>query len=236
MKIANYTLVYNQPSLIIAETCSNIIRYTKSLPIFIETVAKSGAGACKIQLFSHRHFPEPEWESKRRVEFPRNLLPEFISLCHQHNLLAGASVFDNEAVDLLEKHGADFIKLATRETDNTLLWQRCLTSPLPKIASFDCTATDALPFANHTVHLACIPKYPTPKPTVPNYGKSLWGWSSHYIRGDRCLDILMAATRGACVIERHFALSETDLEAGWSSDPKEFREMVKDVRKVESMR
>ena len=235
MKIGNHIIAPGQPIFIIGELCSNIIHYLPNdLDLVIGEAVKSNATALKVQLFTHKHFPEPEWESKKRVEFPRHLVPDFIRLCHKYDLLAGASVFDEEAVDLLEQHGADYIKIAVREFDNINLWQRVLESPLPKIASFDIGQNVDLPWARDTTWLACIPKYPNTSLRVPHYDKlTSWGWSSHYVRGDRCLDILLAVAAGAQIIERHFCLSENDYEAGWSSDPKEFRQMVQDVRRLE---
>ena len=115
MKISDRELGYGHPTFIIAEACSNIMLHLDRLDVFVDAVRSTGADALKIQLFKADHFPEPEWASKRRVEFPRSRLEEFASLCRKHNLLWGASVFDDEAVDLCVDHEADFLKLATRE-------------------------------------------------------------------------------------------------------------------------
>ena len=237
MKIGNRPIGHGEPTFIIAELCSNVIRHLSDLEGVLRSVASTGAMAAKIQLFKSSHFPESERSSKKLVEFPRSRVKEFIDLCHENNLLAGASAFDGDAIALLEKHGADYIKIATREDDNVDLWIRVLESSLPKIASFDCTKTVVFPFAANTIYLACIPQYPTIIPRVPDYGYVReWGWSSHYICKDRCLDVLIAVSRGANVVERHIAFSETDFEAGWSSDVGEFRQMVQDIGKMERMR
>ena len=250
MKIYNSTIGYGQPTFVIAELCSNVVRhiihptYSYSLDVshwnlqeIVSLVAQTGASAAKIQLFKHTHFSKPEWESKKRVEFPRDRVREFIDLCHSNNLAAGASVFDDDAVDLLEQSGADFIKMATREWENINLWQRVLESPLPKIASFDVGNSRMInvPYAMNTIHLACVPQYPVIDPYIPR-GYSVdsdWGWSSHT---PDYLDCLLAVSRGACVIEKHIAFSETDFEHGWSLESNEFGQMVKDIRRVERMR
>ena len=236
MKIGNYILGYGQPTFVIAELCSNVIRHLRELPDIIRTVANTGATSAKIQLFHYSSFPLAEQESKRRVQFPRDRLTEFVELCHKNNLLAGASVFDEGAVDCLEGAGADYIKLAVREWENVNLWQRCLESRLPKIASWEFLKYPELPFAENTLHLACIPQYPTVDGKVPDYSPNDWGWSSHSYPEGNSLDCLIAVSRGACVIERHMAFSETDFEKGHSLFPSEFTVMVKDIRRTERMR
>lgn len=243
MKIGNRLVGYGEPTFVIAELCSNVIPYLSlegGLESAVREVANTGATANKIQLFSHRHFPQPEWESKKRVEFSRNRVQEFVDLCHKYNLLAGASVFDDDAVDLLEQCGADYIKMATREHFNLNLWQRVLESPLPKIASFEYNPDDDepysdLPYAENTIHLACIPQYPVIDPRMPSWIDLMdnWGFSSHT---PDYLDCLLAVSRGACVIEKHVKFSEQDYEAGWSLLPKQFGEMCRDIRRVERMR
>src|SRR3990167_6907434 len=233
MKIGNRLVGYGQPTFVIAELCSNVIRYVKDLRTVIDAVKRTGANACKVQLFRHTHFPQPEWRQKKLVEFPRDRFPEFVELCHKNALLAGASVFDDDAVTLLETSDADYIKMATREWENVNLWERVLLSSLPKIASWDYSVYPELPYADHTIHLACLPKYPSIDPQVPDYGKKDWGWSSHSRDWLYCL---VAVSHGACVVEKHFAMSETDFERGWSLESNEFAEMVKDIRRVERMR
>ena len=114
VKIYNSILGYGQPTFVIAELCSNVVRHiihpTYSLDVshwnlqeIVSLVAQTGASAAKIQLFKHTHFSESEWESKKRVEFPRNRVKEFVDLCHKHGLAAGGSVFDSDAVSLLQK-------------------------------------------------------------------------------------------------------------------------------------
>ena len=237
MKIGEYLLGYGQLTFIIAEGCSNIVRHLDDMDGLIQLVASTGASSLKIQLFKAEIFPLAEQSSKRRVEFPRDKVKEFVNLCHKHNLAAGASVFDSDSVSLLEQTGADFIKMATREWENINLWQRVLESPLPKIASFDVGNSRMInvPYAMNTIHLACVPQYPVIDPYIPcGYSvDSDWGWSSHT---PDYLDCLLAVSRGACVIEKHIAFSETDFEHGWSLESNEFGQMVKDIRRVERMR
>ena len=87
-------------TFVIAETCSNIIPHLNHLESMVMAVRLSGADALKVQLYKAEHFPESERDSKRLTEFPRHLFPDLVSMCHANGLACGASVFDEEAVDL----------------------------------------------------------------------------------------------------------------------------------------
>ena len=246
MKIGQHEIGYGQPTFIIAECCSNIIRNLAVLPNnlerIMECVADTGANAVKCQLYRANSFPEAERESKRRTEFPRELFASFVQLAHQNGLAAGASVFDEEAIQLCEDSDADFLKLATREFDNPFLESRCDNSKLWVLQSFDIWKYHVRSYIQSSVpgwtYLACDPRYPTLLPSIPaadGYGKEqAWGWSSH--TPDDWLDVCIAVSRGACVVEKHIAFHDDDPERGWSLLPQDFRRMVEDIRRVEKMR
>ena len=85
------------------------------------------------------------------------------------------------------------------------------------------------------VTLFTIQRYPTPLFSAlwwlwraSRFFKSeridYWGWSSH-TRG--YFDCIMAARLGALIIEKHFALSRGDVEAGHGLLPDPFSEMAR---------
>ena len=82
--------------------------------------------------------------------------------------------------------------------------------------------------------MACIPEYPAENIRIPD-ALSLYGggWSSH---SDHWLDVVMAISRGAVVVEKHIKFLANNYEAGWSLYPNEFQQMVKDIRWVEEAR
>ncbi len=232
MNIGNFEIGAGK-TFIIAETCSNIIPHLHNLGGVVSAVASTGATALKIQLFKHTHFPESEWVAKKRTEFPRDLFPQLVKLCHEKGLLCGASVFDEEAVKVVEDGEGDFLKLATREWDNNRLFNRCSASTLPIICSYDYPAYGRRGRGMYSlIFLACIPEYPVGRMKIPS-NFSGEGWSSH---SDHWLDCLVAVSRGAVVVEKHIKFSANDYEAGWSLYPNEFQQMVKDIRWVEEAR
>lgn len=222
--------------MIIAEIGSNPARYGWKLEPFIRAAKQAGADAVKIQLFRAESFPAEEQASKRVLEFPRDRVEEFVQLAHASGLQAGASVFDAEAVTLAQKH-CDFIKLAAREEDNRELLINALTKRgdyKQVYRSVTNRASLNRNFDNRTIHFWVIPEYPTPlfdallgvfyaARMFKKYHLK-WGWSSHALSKWDCV---LAAKKGASVIEKHLCVSRGDIEAGHSLLPGEFREMCK---------
>ncbi len=237
MKIRDFEIGAGR-TFIIAETCSNIIGHLDRLETIVRDVAWTGAQGLKIQLFRGDHFGEKEAESKRRLEFPRDRFPELVELCHKHGLACGASVFDEDAVDLVVKYG-DFLKLATRERSNEKLYYQCVNSDLPVVASYKYGDGEGKQTNPRVLMMACIPEYPTERVsiphTLPGYDEPgrYWGWSSHT---SHWLDVSIAVSRGAVAIEKHIAFHVNDPEWGWSLDVDAFKQMCKDVAWVEGVR
>ena len=222
-------------TFIIAEACSNIIPHLDKLPAVVDEVASTGATSLKVQLFLASHFPEGEQASKKLSVFPRDCFPELVSLCHDKGLLAGASVFDPEAVDLCVQSGADFLKLASREWENDRLIKECFTTKMPVIRSFPWSGSFSNQYdkyqRNDSRLMACVPEYPAHSFHLPrSFGDRAAGWSSHT---NHYTDCLAAISRGATIIEKHIKFSPNDYEAGWSLDVTQFSKMVQDIRWLE---
>lgn len=223
-------------TFVIAETCSNIIQHLDDLEKCVHEVALMGANAFKVQLFRAEHFPEREQDQKRRLEFPRKRFAELVELCHDYNLICGASVFDNDAVDLVENSGGDFLKLATREWDNDKLFSKCCQTQLPIISSYKSFRhSDPATFQadDRLLLMACIPEYPTYSISAMPIELTGEGWSSHT---DHWIDCFVAIERGAVAIEKHVKFLPSDFEAGWSLSLNEFGCMVKDIRWMDEAR
>lgn len=187
------------------------------------------ADAVKVQLFQANHFPRAEQASKKPLEFPRARIQQYVKATAAHGLEAGASVFDFEAVRLAALY-CDWLKLAAREQDNGALLAACRQTGkrlYRSISDPDC-------YVPGITTLATVQRYPLPLGAAllavtrwavmfRYLGAPGWGWSSH-TRG--VLDVRLAVTLGAGVIEKHMALSPHDTEAGHSLSPLEFRRML----------
>lgn len=219
-------------TFIIAECCSNITQHLNYLEGVVDAVKGTGADALKVQLFKAEHFPAREQDAKRRVEFPRELFPALVSLCRERGLAVGASVFDEDAIRLVVESGGDFLKLATREWGNRQLEEACDESGLPTIQSVEFEKYPRYAAA-HFGYMCCVPEYPAINVRVPNPSSGIHAWSSHT---RHWLDVLIAVTRGADIVEKHIAFGKNDYESGWSLYPQEFAQMVNDIRWVERAR
>jgi sialic acid synthase SpsE len=211
----------------IAELGSNPAPFTKDrIEHFLLWAAGAGADAVKIQLFRADHFPNEERAAKQKLEFPRELFSWYLERARFHRLQGGASTFDKDAIDLCNRLGADFIKLATREQSNRALREHAQKFKGTIYRSVDFETLDEYePRMPREVTLGCITRYPTAftykmkRDMLAKFrGKLLpepWGWSSHTVGID---DVLIATNYGAKAVEKHFCLSRDDAEARWSLD------------------
>jgi sialic acid synthase SpsE len=178
------------------------------------------------------------------LEFPRNRLGEFARACHDAQLAACASVFDVAAA----RHAArycDFLKLAAREQDHDDLYlcasELAYESGKHLLRSIsDLTPAALRSVSSHITTLCALQRYPAPLGETllhltraalffRRYGAE-WGHSSHTTGH---LDCVVAVLLGAVVVEKHLALSASDIEAPHSLSPSEFAAMVRAVRRIE---
>lgn len=206
---------------------------------YIESAALCGADAAKVQLWRADHFPEAEREEKRRQQFPRQRFPEFVKLARANKMRAGASAFDEDAVDML-RH-CDFAKMALREFENVPLNVAIRFARIKRAYASIPPAAMGAPMFGDVVPLGCIGEYPTSLARaawglfqiVASVDSHIWrkshqwGWSSHTTS---VWDCVWAARLGASVIEKHFALHETDCEAGHSLLPPDFARMAGKIK------
>jgi sialic acid synthase SpsE len=211
-----------------------------------EAAARAGADAVKVQLFHVDVLYPPHLRAAMAGrDFPRELLPEFVETAHRHGLQAGASVFDDEAVQLAAAH-CDFVKLAASQEhkeERLFLVARCTRGRrLPFYRSVTDLSNLSPVFGPRLVQFFVIPRYPagllaTCWKLVRAYHhfwthgySDRWGHSSHTTG---FLDCLLAAGLGAAAVEKHFALSATDCEAPHSLLPGAFARMTAAIRDLE---
>lgn len=208
--------------------------------------ALAGADAVKVQLFwVDALYPADQRAAMAGRDFPRGRLAEFVATAHRHGLVAGASVFDDEAVRLAAKH-CDFVKLAASQERNMDRFRdvavHCAMRRLPIYRSV--TALDnvtALGVGRQLTQFFVIPKYPAGMVEtcfwlVRAYHffrvrGIAWGHSSHTAG---YFDCRLAAGLGARAIEKHFALSPADCEAPHSLLPDRFGAMTAAIRRLET--
>ena len=229
---------------VIAELGGNPAAYSWNFDSFCRAALFSGANAVKAQLWKVSHFPTEERESKRPLEFPRALLPEFVAQAHRRVMKAGASVFDVEAVELAARQ-CDFLKNgrlidACVYRGRGLPVYRSISEP-ESYVRYASLSGDG--YGREFITLWAQQEYPASMArsliallawglfvhSLEDDGPIEWGWSSHTASA---LDCVLAARLGASVIEKHICLSKSDPEGAHSLLPDEFGRMVSQIRRI----
>jgi len=176
----------------------------------------SGADVAKFQLYDAAAlFPKErnewyEYNCKTEINFDQAL--ELANECRRQGIEFMASPFDCERVRWLERLHVSQIKLASRSICDTKLIEAIVATNLPVIASLGLWTKSVFPTIGsfgQVSYLYCICKYPTPlsdfyfdKVDFTKYS----GFSDHSIGVTASI---VAMSRGAKIIEKHFTLDKT---------------------------
>ena len=147
------------------------------------------------------------------------------------------SIISNEAFELIKKFNPDKIKIASRTIkENPELAKKIIDLEIETYASLGMIEDkNILPFEKrkNLNFLWCISKYPTDNKDLANYfpkefkSNHIIGYSDHSIGIEMCL---LAISRGATVIEKHFTLDKSDTtirDHTLSATPNEFLQMTR---------
>ncbi len=185
---------------------------------------------------------------KWALEFTEAEYRELFNYAKSKGLLAFASPWDLESVDVLEKLGVPCYKIASASLTYHDLLRKVRTTGKPVILSTGMSTleeirvavsvlgTDNLvllhtvstyPSDNAEINLRFLPRLRNMYPTVPV------GYSGHE-KG--LIPTLSAATYGAHLIERHVTLDRTmfGTDQSASLEPSEFAQLIREVRILEA--
>lgn len=170
---------------------------------------------------------------------------------HQCGLDIFSTPFDATAVDLLEDLGVPAYKVASFELPDDGLLRTVAATGKPVILSTGMASLEEITHAITTIEsaggrdiilLRCTSSYPAPDdsmnlasiPLLAAATKRPVGLSDHS-RGVTAP--IVAATLGACMIEKHFTLSRDrgGVDSHFSLEPDELAEMVREVARVQRM-
>ncbi len=157
--------------------------------------------------------------------------------------------FDTTAVDFLEKMNTPSYKIASFEIVDIELLKRVAQTKKPVIMSRGMASLEEMELAVKTLRengtkdlaiLQCVSSYPAlPEelnlkmiPDISEKFKVVSGLSDHSLS---ITVPAVAVALGASIIEKHFIINrkEGGPDAGFSLEPAEFKEMVKQVREAE---
>ena len=195
------------------------------------------------------------WEGRNLYELygeaytPWEWQPKLKEIADRLGLDFFSTPFDQTAVDFLEKLEVPAYKVASFELVDLPLLRRIAETGKPVIMSTgmaslaeieEAVETVQQAGANHIALLKCTSAYPAPPEdmnlrTIPHMAAAFdlpVGLSDHTLGNDVAV---AAVALGACIVEKHFTLSRGNLgpDSSFSTEPQEFKEMVKAIRRVE---
>lgn len=184
------------------------------------------------------------WDLYDEAKTPYHWFPAIAAKAKEVGITWFASVFSKASVDLVDKLGAPAFKIASFEITDLPLIRYTASKGKPVIVSTGMANIDEtidvaaeIPWQNRAM-LHCVSAYPAKpedydlhslKRSENNEAGITHGISDHTLGHD----LAVAATAcGARIIEKHFTLARElgGPDAGFSTEPHEFKKMVKAVR------
>jgi N-acetylneuraminate synthase len=251
-----------EPAYVVAEAGSNHNGSFDQALKLIDAAADARADAVKFQQFraaklypksagasDYLDTPRSIYEIIRDMEMPAEWVPRLAEHCRRCGLAFLSSPFDEESADLLDPWVPAF-KVASYEMTHAPLLRHIARKGKPMIISTGAAVLDEVLHAveivraegnDQIVLLQCTAKYPTPLDAVN--ARALvslreatglpTGLSDH--SRDPVLAPVVAVALGACLIEKHFTLSNRlpGPDHAFAIEAHELRTLVQRVREAE---
>jgi pseudaminic acid synthase len=185
----------------------------------------------------------------REAYMPWEWQPKLKSVAEEEGIDFFSTVFDPSSVDFLEDMGVPAYKISSFEIVDIPLIERVAGTGKPVILSTGMAGLEEIEEAleaagrsgaSNLALLKCTSAYPAPPEemnlrSIPHMAKTFGvpvGLSDHSLGTSVSL---AAVALGACIVEKHLALSRKDkgLDSSFSMEPAEFKEMVESIRIVE---
>ena len=251
-----------EPAYLIAEAGSNHNGSFEQALRLVNVAAEAGADAVKFQHFKaaklyprsagesdYLNVPRPIYDIIHEMETPDDWVPALAEHCGKRGIAFLSSAFDEASADLLEPFVPAF-KVASYEMTHVPLLRHLARKGKPLIIS---TGAATLPEVMHIVDvvrregneqmilLQCTARYPTPLSAVN--ARALvalreatglpTGLSDH--SRDPVVAPVVAVALGACVVEKHFTLSNRlpGPDHAFAIEPDELATLVRRVREAE---
>ncbi len=176
---------------------------------------------------------------------------ELFELIDSLGMMYFSSPFDFSAVDFLEKLNIPMYKIASFEITDTNLIRYCAQKQKPMIISTGVAELADIELAvetcrsvgnNQITLLKCTSSYPAPpdEMNLMTIGDMKSRFGCEVGLSDHTMDTVapvVAVALGASVIEKHFILDRKmgGADSGFSLEPAEFANMVRQIRETEQM-
>lgn len=264
IKIGERWVGDGEPCYIVAEAGSNHNASFEQALRLIDVASEAGADAVKFQHFKaaklypqsagksvYLKTPRSIYEIIREMEMPDEWIPRLAEYCCTQGIAFLSTPFDEQSADLLEPYVPAY-KVASYEMTHVPLLRHLARKGKPLIISTGTAMLDEVLHAvdvvlkegnREIVLLQCTASYPTPLEamnvralvTIRQATGCLTGLSDH--SSDPIIAPIAAAALGACVIEKHFTLSNRlpGPDHQFAVEPQGLRELVRCVRAVEKV-
>jgi sialic acid synthase SpsE len=243
---------------ICAEMSANHLGSLSRALEIVEAAAEAGADAIKVQSWSPGsmcvsdyiidHGP---WAGRKlrdlyaEAELPWDWHSRIFDRARLLGLIPFSAAFDRESVDFLESLGVDRHKVASFELTDLPLIRYMASKGKPMIVSTGMATKEEIERARLVANqysmtpptlLCCTSAYPADPAegniaAWPMWQSQTWGLSDHTMGWHAAV---CAVARGATYIEKHLTLARADggPDAGFSSEPHEFAQMVVECRRA----
>lgn len=260
--IAERRVGEGEPVYFVAEAGSNHDGKFEQALALIDIAAGAGADAVKFQTFraddlyprsagtsDYLASPRPIYDIIRELEMPADWIPRLAEHCRVRGIHFLSTPFDERSADLLDPHLPAF-KIASSEMTHHPLVQHVAHKGKPMIVSTggaDLQEVGEMVSAvraagnQQLVVMQCTMSYPAPMHALNLKAisllrerfKVLVGLSDH--SREPLPAPLAAVALGACVVEKHFTLSNrlAGPDHVYAVEPMELREVIAGVRAVE---
>jgi N-acetylneuraminate synthase len=213
--------------------------------------------AFKLQYRHLDTFIHPDFQKRMDVKFVKRFSEtrlreeDFVALKDEMvkcGFKTMCTPFDERSVDLIEKHGYDFLKIGSCSFTDWPLLERIVKTNLPIVASAAGASWEeidrVISFFDHRLKdvtlMHCVAQYPTDTKDLQlnqielmrqRYSAHRVGFSTHENPNDNEV-VLAAIGKGATVFERHVAVVTDKYPINaYSSTPAQFRKWIETARK-----
>src|SRR3989344_2346975 len=265
IKIGKRMVGEGHPAFIIAEVSANHGGTIEKALKMIDYAADAGADAVKFQHYRPEKvaadtFVDEKWYGKqigrlsdhyRPGVLPYEWTGKLSARAKQKGIIFMSTPFDEEAVDLLEKHGAQVYKVASYELTDDPLLEYIAKKGKPMIVSTGMATMEEVARAvdvinrvgnDQVVIMHCVSIYPAQfgdlnLRAITSMKEALKvpiGFSDHSST-KTSVAAIVAVTLGAVAIEKHFTASRDggSVDDPHSMQPEELKKLVEEIRYAE---
>lgn len=192
---------------------------------------------------------ESQIEMLRKLELDESAYEDLMAVCQEEGILFLSTPYNVEDVDFLDSLGVEAFKIASGQAVEPCFLEYVAKKQKPIFLSTGmCTLAEVDQAVRvireagneQIVLLQCTTNYPSTiedcnlraMVTMGNALDILVGYSDHT---ESLTPATVSVALGACVVERHFTLDKSlpGPDHSSSSDPREFMELVKQIREAE---